>query len=665
MQTLYAGLQLNNDFRNLSKDSGSESFLARFRVVAYFLACAVVTGAAVMTVLLVVLPRPRRDAQRPRALLCVREECFLGGSVMSSALDLSRDPCDDFYAYVCGNWKPTSPGARSAIDDVRVRTLSRAALLLDQQHGKDFMGQAAKLYRSCLEVIRGNQDHTLKLRAFLQERGLFWPRPAPANATTDPLFVVVDLSLNWRLDLWFHIALVATPGGKTVHVRLQPGMVNQDWARFLWIVRHESQMTHLAYQQEASKLFAKDGFETMTREVMEQMASLELQVAQMLSPGNMTLQPPRGPQGKKPCGRVAWRNAECLMPGVQPSRWLAALSRHLGPSVNENTTVSVWNWRFGEMLGKVLSLNPNNVLLDVIGWTVVQILGWAAHPLLGYVRLGGEVDSKQSAPPFCLAATETLLGEPATATLLATHLPARHRMQANSIFSSVAKSFSQMMRASTSALSLGHEGDLDPTLNVTLRLWPKTASRLQLEGSYGSMPAPPSSSSFLDNWFTLAPAAASLAKAAALAGGSPMGPFGFRPFAWRHRYEEGDAAVLLPIWIMFPPIYAPGLPHDVAYGGAGSLYATLLAEGPPHCTPGQPGQERPLRVGGAVLAQAGAVAAARHRHRGRLARVPKGVLCRERWQRRPPSGPGRVLRRPDVLPVRLPPALRRPAVQAF
>ncbi|KAH6924436.1 hypothetical protein HPB50_017493 [Hyalomma asiaticum] len=172
MQTFYAGLQLNNDLRNLSKDSGSESLLARFRfrAVAYFLACVVLAGLVIMTVLLVVLPRPRRDAQRPRALICVHEECFLGGSVMSHALDLKRDPCDDFYAYACGNWKPTSPGARSVLDDVRMRTLSRAALLLDQQNGKDFIGQAAKLYRSCLETIRGNQDHTAKLKAFLEER---------------------------------------------------------------------------------------------------------------------------------------------------------------------------------------------------------------------------------------------------------------------------------------------------------------------------------------------------------------------------------------------------------------------------------------------------------------------------------------------------------------
>ncbi|KAH8032015.1 hypothetical protein HPB51_022635 [Rhipicephalus microplus] len=199
----------------------------------------------------------------------------------------------------------------------------------------------------------------------------------------------------------------------------------------------------------------------MTREVMEQLASLELQVAQMLSPGNMTLQPAQGALSKKKCGRVAWRNADCLMPGVQPSRSMRPPRCRYGIHGSEKCSA------------RILSLNPNNVLLDVIGWTIVQMLGWAAHPLLGYVRLGGEVHSRLSAPPFCLAATEALFGEPATATLLATHLPARHRMQANSILSFVTKSFSQMMRASTSALSLGHEGDLDHTRNVTLRLWPK------------------------------------------------------------------------------------------------------------------------------------------------------------------------------------------------
>ncbi|KAH6924434.1 hypothetical protein HPB50_017491 [Hyalomma asiaticum] len=278
----------------------------------------------------------------------------------------------------------------------------------------------------------------------------------------------------------------------------------------------------------------------MSMEEMQQMASLELHVAQMLSTGNMTLQPPGGPLAK-PCGRVTWRHADCLTPGVQPSRWLAALSRYLGSSVNENTTVSAWNGRFGEALGKILSVNTNNVLLDVIGWTVLQMLGWAAHPLLAYVRLGGEVDIVQSTPPFCLAATESLLGEAATVTLLATHLPARHRIQVNNMLDSVAKSFSQMLRASTSTLSLAHDLDPDPISNVTLWLWPKAASRIQLERSYGPIPAPPSSSSFLKNWFTLAPAIASLAREAALSGGSPMGPFRYRPFAWHHHYDEGDA----------------------------------------------------------------------------------------------------------------------------
>ncbi|XP_077494219.1 uncharacterized protein LOC144104870 isoform X2 [Amblyomma americanum] len=437
----------------------------------------------------------------------------------------------------------------------------RAALLLDQQYGKDFIGRAAALYRSCMEAIHGQQDHTATLRAFLQGRGLFWPRPTPANTTTDPLQVLVDLSLHWRLDLWFHLAIVAkTSGGKSLHVRLQPGMVNQDWARFLWLVHHDGQMTHLAYQQETAKLFVIDSSEAMAADVMEQLASLELRVAQALSTGNLTAHwsAARSRSGSRSCDSVTWQNVDCLTPGVHASRWLLALSRHVDPADYENTTASVWNSRFGESLGKILSGNPSNQLLDIVGWTVVQMLGWAAHPLLAYLRLGGEVDAKKNTPPFCLAATEAVLGEAATATILATHLPERNRIQVNDVLDSVAKSFSQLMRASTSALSLGHDSDLDPSRNVTLALWPKAATRVQLERSYSAMPALSAGSSFLDSWLTLAPAAAHLAKRAALAGGSPMGPLGFTPFAWHHRYEAGDSGVLLPLWLIFPPIYGPG-----------------------------------------------------------------------------------------------------------
>ncbi|KAH9379879.1 hypothetical protein HPB48_013783 [Haemaphysalis longicornis] len=558
----------------------------RLRPSALLLACAVVVSLLVLALLLGILPRPHRDDVHSRAKICAHDECFLESSLMGSAVDRTKDPCRDFYGYACGTWKPTTPGARSTLDDVRLRTMARAALLLDEQIGNDFVGHAATLYRSCLESVRTDKDQTAKLRRFLWERGLFWPQPAPTNVPTDPLAVLVDLSLNWRLDLWFHVApeMVRTPFKNVLRVRIQPGIVNRDWVRFLWIMRDENEVKHVTYQKDAATLFTNGSTELMTKERMLTLAALELEIAVALGTGNLTTLPTtrsRKPSRYESCENGTSDDVRCPANDSQRSRWGAALSRHLGRQVDENTTMLFWNPHFADALANVLSTIADHHLIDILGWTVVQLMGWAAHPLLGFFRLGSEEDARQSMPVLCLGMTEMVLGEAVSATLLATHLPQRTRNQIDTILASVARTFSEMAKTPTSSLSMysGEEGGA--AHNVTVWLWPKTATRLQLERSYSAMPAPSASLSFLDNWLRLAPAAALLNKKAALAGGSPMGPFRFRPFSWKPRSGAGNDGVVLPMWLMFPPFFGPGLPAGLTLGGLGTLFATLLAEDVP------------------------------------------------------------------------------------
>lgn len=128
--------------------------------------------------------------------------------VMSVGRQLNQtfNPCENFASFVCSNWRPEHTDSRSTLDNVRHRWFQRVLQTLEQS-GRSVLLKANALYKACASDPREEEEETFgTLREFMDDRGMTWPRVLPK--TLHPLDLLLDLAVNWNVNLWFRIRVV-------------------------------------------------------------------------------------------------------------------------------------------------------------------------------------------------------------------------------------------------------------------------------------------------------------------------------------------------------------------------------------------------------------------------------------------------------------------------
>ncbi|KAG0435789.1 hypothetical protein HPB47_018320, partial [Ixodes persulcatus] len=152
-------------------------------------------------------------SKKPQAAVlswCTADGCLEHAAVLTKSMDRSVQPCEDFYAYVCGNWKHGSLGIINISDAagiVRARFQQANALMLfNGTSSLASFNRVAATFKSCIK--RGNEDlpsNLRKLKSFMKARGIPWPYEAQGDR--HPLDVLLDLDINWGLPVLFETRL--------------------------------------------------------------------------------------------------------------------------------------------------------------------------------------------------------------------------------------------------------------------------------------------------------------------------------------------------------------------------------------------------------------------------------------------------------------------------
>ncbi|KAG0417572.1 hypothetical protein HPB47_005505, partial [Ixodes persulcatus] len=166
-------------------------------------ALVVISCVFLLSVMIILLWTLR--SKKPQAAVlswCTADGCLEHAAVLTKSMDRSVQPCEDFYAYVCGNWKHGSLGIINISDAagiVRARFQQANALMLfNGTSSLASFNRVAATFKSCIK--RGNEDlpsNLRKLKSFMKARGIPWPYEAQGDR--HPLDVLLDLDINWGL----------------------------------------------------------------------------------------------------------------------------------------------------------------------------------------------------------------------------------------------------------------------------------------------------------------------------------------------------------------------------------------------------------------------------------------------------------------------------------
>ncbi|XP_075535559.1 neprilysin-1-like [Dermacentor variabilis] len=139
----------------------------------------------------------RSSEENHRLERCDTPACRGFVQLLAASMDTSIEPCDNFYRFVCGNWK----SSRSVYQEHLSKFFEELATALRDTRGLDnektVSGKAARLYAGCESVLLGGNDDIDGFREVLSEAQLAWPKLEGAADV---------LTTTFRIRKYFDIA---------------------------------------------------------------------------------------------------------------------------------------------------------------------------------------------------------------------------------------------------------------------------------------------------------------------------------------------------------------------------------------------------------------------------------------------------------------------------
>lgn len=319
---------------------------------------------------------------------CKSTACQRYAREFSDSLDWKRQPCEDLYGFVCGRW-PHEGGSvhlRAAFD---AKAQALASALSSREDGS----QVGALVRACLR--RDLHDNGLQLlQQFLGERGLPWPR----TLTRPLLEVLLDLSANWNLHLWFRVDATAGENQRpTVQFRQSPELVQwiderqmrQGTDYELWMARAFELFGKPSHSSNASMILLIKAMDNLITHLMGA-AVQQWQPPAVTTVGNLSLYAPLG----------------------AAESWLDVLDRSLvlpqGSDLSREDTVQLFDRDVLQTSLYLIGLDSETEthLALSVGLRVVEALGWMVETSLEAPH--GVADGWRT--PRCLSQVQYLVG---------------------------------------------------------------------------------------------------------------------------------------------------------------------------------------------------------------------------------------------------------------
>uniref|UniRef100_A0A224YC97 Endothelin-converting enzyme n=1 Tax=Rhipicephalus zambeziensis TaxID=60191 RepID=A0A224YC97_9ACAR len=397
------------------------------------------------------------------ANVCGTKDCREQAARIAMNIDAKRDPCQDLYAYTCGGAKASdSKGSLMSSYVESVKGFIQRGLVPEERNSSGAAYKAYSAFNACLSRSAGVVDAAKPFAEFMSARKIPWPSSAPLDA--DPLDVLVDLAVNWRVPLLFDVRLLYTE-------RENPLVVT---------IEHVGDVALLRMEQLSASDLSVGEYDNLLRSVagyLRQGALLSDEDCRQLRQdegavrNNVTLIA-RSEEQEEVDVFVASVNDSVLEMGPT---WLTLLRRHLGRDVelSPSTKLLAHSGRHFHAVLTLLASVPRERLLNVIGWTFAYSYLWLVNPDSDHFQPGKESDVFDVQVACFLAVQEsygTLLVAP---QFLAYFHQQANRQRLFDLWNETTQAFVRAVLASRSLANATKHWAVEKILQRTRRqLWP-------------------------------------------------------------------------------------------------------------------------------------------------------------------------------------------------
>ncbi|XP_064489388.1 neprilysin-1-like isoform X2 [Ornithodoros turicata] len=306
-----------------------------------------------------------RNAPSNGTAACSTKDCQYAEWLISTSVDIERDPCGNFYDYVCSgivrkypSWFNSRTNTRGILDVMQNNVSSAIDSFLSNtavpQAGQSAYEKAAALHQICMELeIGGGLEH--EWEETLKSFGI-----SPANLSFDPLEVTVAFMLKLSIHFAFSLNPAISPVSKNVVVSLSRSKEFVSW------------------KEERAKLITENRYRNYVREVLEwhSVNGSLLEIAITAETNVIALGAKQDPAGQEDYTFLlsdigSWRNDVNFT-----ERWSRHLSLHSYANLPGNLTVYGKHEDFEffmDLYGSNSAVNSADLRM-YIAWTTINQL---------------------------------------------------------------------------------------------------------------------------------------------------------------------------------------------------------------------------------------------------------------------------------------------------
>ncbi|KAL3260369.1 hypothetical protein MRX96_046303 [Rhipicephalus microplus] len=315
--------------------------------------------------------------------------------LLGESMDWSVAPCEDFHGFVCGKTKDNETSVRHLTNRHFVFAVLDIARHEEiPAEGQTAAQRAARLFKTCDDVVTQDTDYVPRLRGYMRDANLHWPQhPAERDANTvDVLSSMLELSEKWG---WPCFLEFATEGVRDhlfeLHVR---PTIRLEEFQYNAINLGVGSPAHRKYFE---TLYAHYGGGVSHGVTFEEMLDYEAEImgpllsAYFLPPETFVYQ--RDPSNTS----GLWE------------RWTTTIAWHYDLTENELITIITGKRQYLDVVIELLA-TKETILELVIGWLCVQYTSWFANRQLiaNFYNYPEDIDKLHQR--ICLAYTLSLTG---------------------------------------------------------------------------------------------------------------------------------------------------------------------------------------------------------------------------------------------------------------